>query len=128
MIIICNILLVKDKVHAIPADIGKTIKPKSVIDRVIEVEVAPMITIASTDFNIVFGVFKNFILVFWFMIVIFEVSNHFFDVVDMVIESIYVIFFSNRCSESIFFFQRCRWVYYMFLFHLYSIMFTNLPK
>ena len=52
----CNILLPNDKVQAIPADIGKTIKPIPVIDKVIEVDVAPMITILSTDSNIVFRV------------------------------------------------------------------------
>ena len=56
MIILCNTLLPHDRVHAIPADIGKIIKPTPVIDRVIEVDVAPMITIESTDSNIVFRV------------------------------------------------------------------------
>ena len=42
--------------HAIPADIGKIIKPIAVIDRVIEVDVAPIRTIVSTDSNIVFRV------------------------------------------------------------------------
>ena len=57
MINLCNILLPKDIPQAIPADIGKTIKPIPVDDRVIEVDVAPMITILSTDSN---NVFKNF--------------------------------------------------------------------
>ena len=52
----CNTLLPNDKVHAIPADIGKIFQPKPVIDKVIEVEVAPMITIDSTDSNIMFRV------------------------------------------------------------------------
>ena len=51
MIILCNILLPNDIPQAIPADIGKTIKPIPVTDRVIEVEVAAMITILSTDSN-----------------------------------------------------------------------------
>ena len=54
MINLCNILLPNDRVQAIPADIGKIIKHIPVIDRVIEVDVAPMITILSTDSNIVF--------------------------------------------------------------------------
>ena len=54
MINLCNILLPIDRVQAIPADIGKIIKPTPVIDSVIEVDVAPMITILSTDSNIVF--------------------------------------------------------------------------
>ena len=57
MIFLCNILLPNDKVHAIPDDIGKIIKPTPVTDKVIKVDVAPMITILSTDSNIVFRVF-----------------------------------------------------------------------
>ena len=56
LINLCNILLPNDRVQAIPADIGKIIKPKPVIDRVIEVEVGPMITIETTDSNNVFRV------------------------------------------------------------------------
>ena len=56
MINLCNILLPNDKPQAIPADISKTIKPIPVTDRVIEVDVAAMITILSTDSNSVFRV------------------------------------------------------------------------
>ena len=56
MIVLCNTLLPDDKVQVIPADIGKIIIPTPVTDRVIEVDVPPMITIESTDSNIVFGV------------------------------------------------------------------------
>ena len=56
MINLCNTLLPNDRVHAIAADIGKTVKPTAVIDRVIEVDVAPMIIILSTDSNTVFSV------------------------------------------------------------------------
>ena len=42
--------------HAIPSDFDKIIKPIAVIDRVIEVDVAPITTIVSTDSNIVFRV------------------------------------------------------------------------
>ena len=59
MNIFCDTLLPNDRVHAIPADIGRIIKPTAVIDKVIEVDVAPMITIESTDFHIVFR-FCNF--------------------------------------------------------------------
>ena len=44
-------------VQVIPADIGKTIKPIPVIDRLIEVDVAAILIILSTDSNIVFSVF-----------------------------------------------------------------------
>ena len=56
MINLCNTLLANDRVQAIPADIGKIIKPTPVIDKVIEVDVAAMIMILSTDSNIVFKV------------------------------------------------------------------------
>ena len=56
MIILCNTLLPKDRVQAIPADMGKTIKPIPAIDNFIDVDVAPMITIESFDTNIVFRV------------------------------------------------------------------------
>ena len=45
-----------DKPQAIPADLGKTIKPIPVTDNVIEVDVAAMITILSTVSNTVFKV------------------------------------------------------------------------
>ena len=54
---LCNTLLPIDKPLAIPADMGKTINPIPVIDRVIEVDVAPMTTMLSTDSNTVFRVF-----------------------------------------------------------------------
>ena len=76
--------------HAIPSDIGKIIKPIAVIDRVIEVDVAPIITIVSTDSNIVFRVLY-FSSLFWFMVFVFEVRNHFFNVVNWVIKTIYII-------------------------------------
>ena len=57
MINLCNTLLPNDRVKAIPADIEKTTKLIPVTDRFIEVEVDPMITIESTDSNIVFRVF-----------------------------------------------------------------------
>ena len=56
MINLYNILSPNDRVQAIPADIGKIIKPIPVIDRVTEVDVVAMITILSTDSNIVFRV------------------------------------------------------------------------
>ena len=43
MINSCNILLPNDRVPAIPADIGKTTKPIPIFDKVIDVDVAPII-------------------------------------------------------------------------------------
>ena len=56
MINLCKNLLPNDIPQAIPADIGRAIKPIPVTDRVIEVHVAAMITILSIDSNIVFKV------------------------------------------------------------------------
>ena len=56
MINLCNTLLPNDRVQAVPADIGKIFRPIPGNDRVIEVDVAPMITIESTDSNIGFRV------------------------------------------------------------------------
>ena len=53
---LCNTLLPNDRVQAIPSDMGKIIRPIPVIDKAIEVDVAPMITILSTDSNIGFRV------------------------------------------------------------------------
>ena len=56
MIILCITLFPNDKAQGFPADVGKLIKPIPVIDRVFEVDVAPMVTIVSTNCNIVFRV------------------------------------------------------------------------
>ena len=56
MINLFNTLLRNDRVQAIPIVVGKTIRPIPVIDRVIEVDVAPMIIILSTDSKTVFRV------------------------------------------------------------------------
>ena len=42
MIILCNTLLSNDGAHAILTDIGKIAKPTPIIERVIEVDVAPI--------------------------------------------------------------------------------------
>ena len=64
MINLCNTSLPNDRVQAIPADNGKIIKATPVIDRGIEVNVAPMITMLTIDSNAVFRVlyYLNF---FW---------------------------------------------------------------
>ena len=64
MINLCNILLPSDKPQAMLVDIGTTIKPIPVIDKVIEVDVAAMITMLSTDSNTVFRVFIIFLSLF----------------------------------------------------------------
>ena len=56
MIILCNTLLANIRVNATSADFGKIIKPTPATDKVIEVDVAPLITILSTDSFIVFRV------------------------------------------------------------------------
>ena len=54
MINLCITFLPSDKIYAIPADTGKVIKPTPVIDRVEDVDVAPIKTIVATDSNILF--------------------------------------------------------------------------
>ena len=61
MVYLCNTLLPNDKPHANPADIGNIIEPIPVIDRVINVDIAAMKTIESTDSNTVFRVFNFYI-------------------------------------------------------------------
>ena len=56
MINLCNTLLANDSVHAVPADIGKMMNRTPVNDNVLEVEVAPIILILSTDSNTIFRV------------------------------------------------------------------------
>ena len=52
----CNILLANDRAHEIPADIGKIFKAIPVVDQVLEVYFAPIITILSNDSDIVLRV------------------------------------------------------------------------
>ena len=56
MINLCNTLLPNDRKHGIPDESGKIVTPIPVIDRVIEVDVAQIIKIVSTDSNVVFRV------------------------------------------------------------------------
>ena len=56
MINLCINLIPNDRVQAIPADFGKIIKPTPVIDKVLEVDVAPMVTNESIVSDIVFRV------------------------------------------------------------------------
>ena len=56
MIILCNTLLPSDRLHGFLADVGKIIQPIPVIDKVVEVDVAPIITIVSTNSELVFRV------------------------------------------------------------------------
>ena len=103
MIFFCNALLPNDRMHAIPADISKTIKPIPVIDKGIEVDVSPMGTIVSTDSKFVFRVL-SFLKIFLIYGFAFEVFTHFYNVVDMVIKTIYIIlFFSSLCFKSMFY-------------------------
>ena len=53
MIISYNTLLPIDNPHAVAVDIGIAIRPIPVIDKVIELDVAAIITNVSNDFSIV---------------------------------------------------------------------------
>ena len=56
MIILCNTLLHNGREQTIPVDTGKIIKPIPVIDGDIDVDVAAIFTIVSTDSSIVLRV------------------------------------------------------------------------
>ena len=60
MFILCNTLLPNVRVHTISADIRTKIKILPVIDIVINVDVAPIKTLVSTDSNVVFTVLYIF--------------------------------------------------------------------
>ena len=92
-------MLANDIAQAILADIGKKTKPIPVINRVIEVDVVPMIIILSTDYKTVFRIFISL----WYVVFVFEVCDHHFNVVDLVIKTVNIVyFFSNLCSRSSF--------------------------
>ena len=56
MIVLCNTFSPIDRVHVFPVDIGQIIKPTPVIDRVIEVDVAPIMKNVSIDYKNVFRI------------------------------------------------------------------------
>ena len=60
----CKTLLVRDKVHAIPACFGKTFKSIPLIDKIIKFDVTPMIKIVSTDSSVVFRILNYLYLFF----------------------------------------------------------------
>ena len=99
MIILYNTLLPNDKVQATPADIGKITKPTPVNDKVIEVDVAPMITIESTDSIIVVIVLYFSYLYFdlWFLSLKYVIISL---MLLMWLLKLFTsfIFFSNLCS------------------------------
>ena len=103
MINLCNTLLPNDRVHAIPADIGEIIKPKPVTDKVIEVDVAAMITILSTDSNTAFRVLKFLYFFFdlWFLSLNYVIISLMLLTWLLKLLTSF-IFFSNRFSKSIF--------------------------
>ena len=58
--------LPNDKAHAIPADIGTTVKPTPTTDKIADVLVAPKMTTVSIDSNIEIRVLYFWCLVFDF--------------------------------------------------------------
>ena len=68
MIILCITLLPNDRAHAIPAEIGTTIKPTPVIDNLTDVVVEPKITTVWTDsiFEVIFLCFFICFLIYGF--------------------------------------------------------------
>ena len=65
MIVLCNTLLPNDRVHAIPADIGKKFIPTPIIDRVVEIDVAPRKTTVSTGSSKMCLELYNSFISFW---------------------------------------------------------------
>ena len=105
MIFLCVILLPNDRVHAILAAIGKITKPTPVTDKIFEVDVAPMITFESIDYNFVFRVLYFLYLFFDLLFLSLKYAIISFLLVIWVLKLFTsFIFFSNPCSRSIFFF------------------------
>ena len=84
-------LLPNDNPHANAVEIGITIKLILVRDKVIELDVVAIKTKVSNDLNIVVNVLYFFLLLFRFVIFIFEICNHFFNVTDMVIKTVNIM-------------------------------------
>ena len=103
MNILCNTLLPNDKVQAMPADFGKIIKPLPVIDRVIEINVAPMITTLSIDSNTVYRVLK-FLYLFFDLLFLSLKKVILSLILFMWLSKLYTSFsfFSSLCSKLIF--------------------------
>ena len=101
MINLCNTLLDIDRAQAIPSDMGKTIKPIPIIDKVIEVDFAAMITIESTDSK---TVFRIFIFLYLFFDLLFLSLNYVITSLMLLFWllklSTSFIFSSNLCSKS----------------------------
>ena len=90
MIISYITLLPIDKKQADAVVIGITIKPIPEGDKVIELDVVAIFTKVSIDFNLVVSVF-GFLNLFGCIVFIFEICNHFFIVVDMVVKTVKII-------------------------------------
>ena len=101
MINLCNTLLLNDRVKAIPAHIGKIIKPTPVTDKVIEVDVAPMITFESADSNIVLRVsrFLYFFFDLWFLSLKYVIISLMLLMWQLKLLTSFNSF-PNRCSKS----------------------------
>ena len=94
MINLFETFLPNDKAHAFAADIGRTMKLIPVIDETIEVVVAPIKTIVSTDSKLVFSVLYFLNIFFETCFFVFEVCDHLFTVVDMVNKIVNIVQFA----------------------------------
>ena len=79
-----------DKQQAIPVDFGTITNLKPVIHELTDVDVAPSMTVLSTGFLIVFKV-SYFYIFFWYMVFVYEKSNHFFYIVISVNKTVLII-------------------------------------
>ena len=62
------------------------------------------------------------------MIFDFEVCNHFFNVVDMVVKTVNIFLFSLVFVLNQYFLMMLRDIFYHILVHLNSKFYTNLPR
>ena len=113
--------------HPVAVDIGIAVNPMPLRLKLIEFDVAAIITNVSNVFIFVVS-FLFFSFVFGLVVFIFEVSNHFFIVSNRVSKTVYSIFFLISVLNQYFLVVRMGIKVLFFLVHFYSICYTNLPK
>ena len=103
MINLCNTLLLIDRTHALPAVIGNIFKPLPVIDKIIEADVAPILTIQSTDS---IDVLRDLYFLYFFFDLCCLFLNYVIISLQLLIWLLKLftsfVFISNPCSKSCF--------------------------
>ena len=80
--ILSNILLASDREQAIPVEIATTSKPIPVTNRIVGLDIAPVITIESIDSNNEVSVLYFFYLFSDLLFFVFEVTNHLLNAIN----------------------------------------------